>query len=73
MQNLEYWTSEIMSVSIYFYLSMLLMKFQINLGRTRDMSSISNMPIIHEGIAMADNQEYVWDKVSRLYRASFQL
>ena len=37
--------------------------FQINLGRTKEMSSISNMPIQFEGVPMADNDVYVWDQV----------
>lgn len=37
-------------------------KFQINLGRTKDRTSISNMPIEYEGVPMADNDEYVWDQ-----------
>lgn len=36
-------------------------KFQVNLGRTKEMTSISNMPITTKGLAMADNDEYVWD------------
>ena len=42
--------------------------FQINLGRTRDMSSISNMPIEYEGVPMSDNDVYVWDQVKYLPR-----
>ena len=34
--------------------------FQINLGRLPSMSSISNMPIEEEGVAIQDS-EYVWD------------
>ena len=35
--------------------------FQVNLGRLKDMSSISNMPAEFESAAMKDNDEYVWD------------
>jgi len=36
-------------------------KFAVTLGRTKDMTSISNMPIKNEGVPMSDNDEYVWD------------
>merc|ERR1719464_939165 len=36
-------------------------KFAVTLGRTKDMTSISNMPIKNEGVPMRDNDEYVWD------------
>jgi len=35
--------------------------FQVNLGRVKDMTSISNMPIGREGVLMLDNNIYVWD------------
>ncbi len=35
--------------------------FQVNLGRKKDMTSISNMPIKTAGLPMSDNDEYVWD------------
>lgn len=35
--------------------------FQVNLGRLKSMTSISNMPVKVEGLAMSDNSEYVWD------------
>ena len=38
-------------------------KFKISLGRTREHTSISNMPIIkgQEGVPMEGTNEYVWD------------
>ena len=36
--------------------------FQINLGRTKDMTSISNMPKRTEGKPMKEDDEYVWDE-----------
>ena len=36
--------------------------FSINLGRVKDMTSISNMPVMIEGARMEDNDVYVWDK-----------
>jgi aminopeptidase N len=35
--------------------------FQVNLGRLKDMNSISNMPAEFEGVPMADNSDYMWD------------
>ena len=35
--------------------------FQVNLGRVPTMSSISNMPIAEEGIAIDGKPGYVWD------------
>ena len=35
--------------------------FQVNLGRTKEMTSISNMPQILNSLPMSDNDEYVWD------------
>ena len=35
--------------------------FQVNLGRRKDMTSISNMPQTHTDVEMADTDEYVWD------------
>ena len=35
--------------------------FQVNVGRVKDMRSISNMLKEKEGLPMSDNDEYVWD------------
>jgi aminopeptidase N len=35
--------------------------FQVNLGRLKNKTSLSNMPIKFEGEAMKDNDVYVWD------------
>ena len=35
--------------------------FQVNLGRLKNMTSISNMPAKLQGEAMRDNDVYVWD------------
>ena len=37
-------------------------EFSVSLGRLKSMSSISNMPIREEGMAMEGTEEYVWDK-----------
>jgi aminopeptidase N len=36
-------------------------KFLVNLGRIKDMTSISNMPLKSKGVKMQDNDIYVWD------------
>ena len=36
--------------------------FEVNLGRLRNMTALSNMPIKEEAVTMTDNNEYVWDK-----------
>jgi aminopeptidase N len=48
-------------------------KFQINLGRLRRMTSISNMPIMEASVAMADNDEYVWDAFQQSLKMSTYL
>jgi aminopeptidase N len=35
--------------------------FQVNLGRLKNMTLISNMPIEKEGVCMTDSDAYVWD------------
>jgi len=36
-------------------------KYEVSLGRRKDMSSISNMPITELGRPMDGTEEYVWD------------
>ena len=36
-------------------------RFQINLGRLKNRTSLSNMPKISEGVSMKNNSDYVWD------------
>ena len=35
--------------------------FKVSLGRVKNMTSLSNMPMEKEGVPMADNNAYVWD------------
>ena len=46
---------------------------QVSLGRKRDMTSISNMPIEREGVAMAEDDDYVWDMYQESVRMSTYL
>ena len=46
--------------------------FQVNLGRTSDMSSISNMPKMEEGVPIPGTG-YVWDIYSQSVRMSTYL
>ena len=46
--------------------------FQVNLGRTPDMSSISNMPISQEAVPIGDTG-YVWDRYEDSLRMSTYL
>ena len=46
---------------------------QVKLGRTRDMSSISNMPQQQTGVAMAGTEDYVWDIYQRSVKMSTYL
>ena len=36
-------------------------KFEVSLGRLKEMTSISNMPIVKQGVEMDNNRDYVWD------------
>ena len=47
--------------------------YKVSLGRTQDMSSISNMPIESKGEAMAGSQEYVWDRYQQSVKMSTYL
>lgn len=47
--------------------------FQVNLGRLKSMTSISNMPIEREGLAMPDSGDYVWDVYRETPRMSTYL
>ena len=45
----------------------------MKLGRTKDMSSISNMPIDEEGVSMDGSEEYVWDVYQKSVKMSTYL
>ena len=45
----------------------------MKLGRTKDMSSISNMPIEKKGATMDGSDEYVWDVYQRSVKMSTYL
>ena len=47
--------------------------YEVKLGRTRDMTSISNMPIVQEGIRMDGTKEYVWDVYQKSVKMSTYL
>ena len=60
--------------TLYFYIHYFRHSFcQVKLGRTRDMSSISNMPQQQTGVAMAGTEDYVWDVYQRSVKMSTYL
>ena len=46
---------------------------QVSLGRTKDMSSISNMPIESSGVEMKGTSDYVWDQYQESVKMSTYL
>jgi len=48
-------------------------KFEVSLGRTREFSSISNMPIRSEGEDMSEDPDYVWDHYQQSVKMSTYL
>ena len=46
---------------------------EVSLGRRTDMSSISNMPIQRQGVAMEGSEEYVWDVYQQSVKMSTYL
>jgi len=47
--------------------------YQVSLGRKPNMSSMSNMPIVSEGEAMAGTSDYVWDRYQQSVKMSTYL
>merc|ERR1712038_235814 len=47
--------------------------YEVKLGRTKDMSSISNMPQQQTGAVMAGSKEYVWDVYHKTVKMSTYL
>ena len=47
--------------------------YEVSLGRRTDMSSISNMPIQRQGVAMEGSEEYVWDVYQQSVKMSTYL
>ena len=47
--------------------------YEVSLGRLKDMSSISNMPILNKGVAMEGSEEYVWDVYQQSVKMSTYL
>ena len=45
----------------------------MKLGRTKEMSSISNMPIEEKGVSMDGSSEYVWDVYQKSVKMSTYL
>ena len=47
--------------------------YEVKLGRTQEMSSISNMPIDQAGVTMDGTDEYVWDVYQKSVKMSTYL
>ena len=45
----------------------------MKLGRTKDRSSISNMPIEEKGVSMDGSNDYVWDVYQKSVKMSTYL
>ena len=47
--------------------------YEVSLGRLREMSSMSNMPILNKGVTMEGSDEYVWDVYQQSVKMSTYL